>query len=74
MQYSSRAPEGAHFWAFGFFAVMSIPQGLGKYTNIDQFDRTIFKMKSLFAVSSDILNRKILEPAFEAMIDAGTIL
>ncbi len=50
---------------------MPIPAGTGKYNDIEKFDRTVFKMNRLFALSSDIMNRKILEPSFEAIVDAG---
>lgn len=48
-----------------------IPDATGKYTSIDKFDSMVFKLNNIFASSCDVINRKILEPSFEAIVDAG---
>lgn len=53
---------------------VSVPDATGKYTEEIEFDYRLFKFSSLFAQSTDVVNRKILEPSFEAIVDAGTLL
>ena len=48
-----------------------IPDATGKLSNIYKLDYNVFKMNKTFARNCDVLNRIILEPAFEAIIDAG---
>lgn len=49
----------------------TIPLGTGKYTEIQKFDARVFACSSLLAKCTDIINRKVLEPSFEAILDAG---
>lgn len=49
-----------------------VPDATGKYTKEIEFDYRLFKFNLLFGRSTDVVNRKILEPSFEAIIDAGT--
>lgn len=52
----------------------TVPDPVGKFTNPYEYDHTVFKMNKTFAVSNDILNRAVLEPSFEAIVDAGRLL
>ena len=48
-----------------------IPVATGKFRNFDKYDQTVFRMNKMLSQSTDILNRKVLEPSFEAIVDAG---
>ena len=48
-----------------------IPDATGKFRNFDKYDQTVFRMNQVLSRSTDIVNRKILEPSFEAIVDAG---
>lgn len=50
-----------------------IPCATGKYLDVNTVDYQVFKMGRIQAYSSDALNRKMLEPSFEAIMDAGKI-
>lgn len=50
---------------------MTIPGYIGKYTNDLAYDSDAFKLTSKFSRSNDPPNRKVLEPSFEAIVDAG---
>lgn len=48
-----------------------IPDATGKFHDLHEYDHTVFRMNQTFAFSNDLVNRRVLEPAFEAIIDAG---
>ncbi len=48
-----------------------IPDATGKCLTSKSYDFRCFKLNFLFAGSNDLPNRKILEPSFEAIVDAG---
>jgi len=48
-----------------------VPLGTGKYTDIQKFDARVFACSAALAKCTDIINRKVLEPSFEAVMDAG---
>lgn len=50
---------------------MSVPCGTGKYTSIQKYDISVFAVNSVLANQMDILNRMVMEPSFEAILDAG---
>lgn len=56
-----------------FFAVGDeiVPLGTGKYLDIQRFDARVFACSAALAKCTDIINRKVLEPSFEAVMDAG---
>ena len=61
---------------FNYVTVASdklIPDATGKLSNIYNHDYSVFKMSKTFARTCDILNRIILEPVFEAIVDAGKL-
>lgn len=49
----------------------TVPNATGKYVDVETFDYRIFKLNNEFGKSYDIINRKVLEPSFEAIVDAG---
>lgn len=48
-----------------------VPNGTGKYTDIHRFDARVFAVNPVLAECTDVINRKVLEPSFEAVLDAG---
>lgn len=50
---------------------INIPGNIGKYTNDLAYDSDAFKLTNKFSRSNDPPNRKVLEPSFEAIVDAG---
>lgn len=62
-----------HSLSYNFVVVgeETIPLGTGKYTDIQKFDARVFACSSVLAKCTDIINRKVLEPSFEAILDAG---
>ncbi|XP_065212309.1 fatty acid synthase-like [Planococcus citri] len=48
-----------------------VPNGIGKYTDIHRFDARVFAVNKVLAECTDVINRKVLEPSFEAVLDAG---
>lgn len=50
----------------------TVPPATGKWKYLKEFDSVVFKMSRPIAECTD-LNRKIFEPAFEAVMDAGKI-
>ncbi|XP_065222314.1 fatty acid synthase-like [Planococcus citri] len=49
----------------------TIPNGVGKYTQNHRFDARVFAVNRILAECTDVINRKVLEPSFEAIFDAG---
>ncbi|KAK7602868.1 hypothetical protein V9T40_006842 [Parthenolecanium corni] len=61
-------------WPQGYryeFGEVSVPCGTGKYTSIQKYDISVFAVNSVLANQMDILNRMVMEPSFEAILDAG---
>ena len=48
-----------------------IPDAIGKLSENHKIDHTVFKINTMFALANDIINRIVLEPSFEAIVDAG---
>ena len=48
-----------------------LPSATGKFKFIKEFDPVVFKVNNAVAECTDVINRKILEPSFEAVMDAG---
>lgn len=51
-----------------------VPSGTGKYKDINRFDTRVFSVSPALAECTDVINRKVLEPSFEAVMDAGKFL
>ncbi|XP_065212332.1 fatty acid synthase-like [Planococcus citri] len=48
-----------------------LPSATGKFRYVKEFDPVVFKLNNSVAEITDIINRKSLEPSFEAIMDAG---
>ncbi|XP_065212158.1 fatty acid synthase-like [Planococcus citri] len=48
-----------------------LPSATGKFRYVKEFDPVVFKVNNAVAECTDIINRKVLEPSFEAIMDAG---
>lgn len=48
-----------------------IPHYIGVYKDEEAYDPPVFKIINKFSSSFDVINRIVLEPSFEAIVDAG---
>lgn len=51
-----------------------IPNITGNYTNVQPYDYRVFKINIDYASIVDVISRKMMEPTFEAIVDAGKYL
>ncbi|KAK7571973.1 hypothetical protein V9T40_014445 [Parthenolecanium corni] len=49
----------------------AVPDATGKFKQEIEFDYRMFKYNQLYAKSTDVINRKVSEVSFEAIVDAG---
>lgn len=49
----------------------AVPDATGKFKQEIEFDYRMFKYNQLYARSTDVINRKVSEVSFEAIVDAG---
>lgn len=51
-----------------------IPHNIGVYKDESAYDYPVFKYTKKFSTSVDAINRTVLQPSFEAIVDAGSYI
>lgn len=75
LQRNSRIPRISIRISFSVLEEKQIPDPTGKLlVNYEKFDSIVFKYSSSWAKGLDVFNRVMLEPSFEAIVDAGKLV
>ncbi|XP_065212331.1 fatty acid synthase-like [Planococcus citri] len=80
-EFSSKLYSGKSFmslapdrWPINYrykYTDIVLPPATGKFKLLKEFDPVVFRMNKITAECTDAITRKILEPSFEAVMDAG---